>query len=131
MFSLKPQNGAANPGTLLSDGTRALPLGSAEDHKRALDGDLGPNTGGMGAYAPSSLFDAKTRTPITDAQVEASVREPVSGGDTKKLEMVTLEGAPSYGNYFRVSGKNPYTIALRITRPGAARPLETKFEFKP
>ena len=39
---------------VLSDGTRALALGSAEDHKRALDGDTGPNTGGMGAYAPSS-----------------------------------------------------------------------------
>ena len=45
---------------VLSDGTRAIPLGSAEDHKRALDGDAGPNTGGMGAYAPSSLFDAAT-----------------------------------------------------------------------
>ena len=36
----------------LSDGTRALPLGSAQDFKRIGDGDLGPNTGGMGAYSP-------------------------------------------------------------------------------
>jgi phosphoribosylamine--glycine ligase len=49
---------------VLSDGTRALPLGSAEDHKRALDGDTGPNTGGMGAYAPSSLFDAATQSRV-------------------------------------------------------------------
>jgi len=48
----------------VSDGTRALPLASAEDHKRALDGDLGTNTGGMGAYAPSSLFDEATKNRV-------------------------------------------------------------------
>jgi phosphoribosylamine---glycine ligase len=36
----------------LCDGSRAVPLGAARDYKRALDGDDGPNTGGMGAYAP-------------------------------------------------------------------------------
>jgi phosphoribosylamine--glycine ligase len=41
---------------VLCDGTRAIPLGSAQDHKRAYDGDRGPNTGGMGAFAPSPLF---------------------------------------------------------------------------
>ena len=51
---------------VLSDGTRALPLGSAEDHKRVLDEDRGPNTGGMGAYAPSSLFDAPTEARVMD-----------------------------------------------------------------
>lgn len=40
----------------LCDGTRAVPLGSAQDHKRAYDGDQGPNTGGMGAFAPSPLL---------------------------------------------------------------------------
>lgn len=37
---------------LLSDGTTVLPLSPAQDYKRLLDGDLGPNTGGMGAYSP-------------------------------------------------------------------------------
>jgi phosphoribosylamine--glycine ligase len=54
---------------VLSDGTRALPLGSAEDHKRALDGDRGPNTGGMGAYAPSALFDQNTQTRVMNEVV--------------------------------------------------------------
>ena len=36
----------------ICDGTQAVPLGAARDFKRALDGDLGPNTGGMGAYSP-------------------------------------------------------------------------------
>jgi phosphoribosylamine--glycine ligase len=69
---------------VLSDGARALPLGSAEDHKRALDGDAGPNTGGMGAYAPSSLFDAATQ-----ARVMSEIVFPV------------LEGMRSEGSEFR------------------------------
>lgn len=42
----------------LTDGIRALPMLPAQDHKRLLDGDTGPNTGGMGAYAPVSIADA-------------------------------------------------------------------------
>ena len=41
----------------LTDGRRAVLLPSAQDHKRAFDGDQGPNTGGMGAFAPSPLAD--------------------------------------------------------------------------
>src|SRR6185436_4353354 len=40
---------------LICDGTRAVPIGTAQDHKRIFDGDRGPNTGGMGAFAPSPL----------------------------------------------------------------------------
>jgi phosphoribosylamine---glycine ligase len=69
---------------VLSDGTRAVALGSAEDHKRALDGDMGLNTGGMGAYAPSSLFDASTQ-----ARVMTEIVNPV------------LEGMRSEGSEFR------------------------------
>jgi phosphoribosylamine--glycine ligase len=42
----------------IADGTRALPLPSAQDHKRIFDDDRGPNTGGMGAFAPSPLMDS-------------------------------------------------------------------------
>jgi len=77
------------------------------------------------------LFDSKTRAAITDAQVEVSAREPVAGGDTKKLELVTLNNMKSYGGYFRMSGKNPYTITARIRKPGMSRVIEAKFDFKP
>ena len=42
---------------VLTDGERCIALPPAQDHKRLLDGDRGPNTGGMGAYAPVSLVD--------------------------------------------------------------------------
>jgi len=78
-----------------------------------------------------SLFDGKTRAAITDARVEVSVREPVSGGETKELELVTLSNLKSYGNYFRMSGKNTYAITVRVRKPGASRAIEAKFQFKP
>jgi phosphoribosylamine--glycine ligase len=52
----------------LCDGATALPLAAAQDHKRAFDGDKGPNTGGMGAYSPA---------PIVDAQMSARVMEEI------------------------------------------------------
>ena len=60
---------------VLCDGRRAMPIGSAQDHKRAHDGDRGPNTGGMGAFAPSPLM-----TPELDAQVLKEVVQPVLTG---------------------------------------------------
>lgn len=42
----------------LSDGTTVIPFGSAQDHKRVGDGDVGPNTGGMGAYSPATVLTA-------------------------------------------------------------------------
>jgi phosphoribosylamine---glycine ligase len=49
---------------VLSDGTRAVPIGTAQDHKRIFDDDRGPNTGGMGAFAPSPLVDDAMRDRI-------------------------------------------------------------------
>ncbi len=52
---------------VLSDGTTALPIGTAQDHKRVGDGDTGPNTGGMGAYSPAPvLTDAIQHQAMTE-----------------------------------------------------------------
>jgi phosphoribosylamine--glycine ligase len=59
----------------LCDGRTAIPLGSAQDHKRVFDDDRGPNTGGMGAFAPSPLVDAEL-----SARVMREIVEPVLNG---------------------------------------------------
>ena len=59
----------------LTDGTTVLPLATSQDHKRALDGDRGPNTGGMGAYSPAPIV-----TPALEAQVLREIVEPVVRG---------------------------------------------------
>jgi phosphoribosylamine--glycine ligase len=59
----------------LCDGTRAIPLGTAQDHKRAYDGDEGPNTGGMGAYSP-----ARVLTPELETRVMREIVQPTLAG---------------------------------------------------
>jgi phosphoribosylamine---glycine ligase len=63
----------------LSDGRDVLPLGFAQDHKRAGDGDTGPNTGGMGAYSPVPFVDdelaERVRTDILERTVAAMAAE--------------------------------------------------------
>jgi phosphoribosylamine--glycine ligase len=53
----------------LCDGERFVVLSHAQDHKRALDGDLGENTGGMGAYSPAGPVDARIEREIVDTIV--------------------------------------------------------------
>ncbi|HXW04087.1 MAG TPA: phosphoribosylamine--glycine ligase [Vicinamibacterales bacterium] len=59
----------------LCDGERGLPLTSAQDHKRVFDNDEGPNTGGMGAFAPSPLVDAALQ-----ARIQRDIVDPVLAG---------------------------------------------------
>ena len=60
---------------VLADGTEFVPLSSAQDHKRIFDGDRGPNTGGMGAFAPSPLL-----TEAVERQVLDEIVRPVLNG---------------------------------------------------
>jgi phosphoribosylamine---glycine ligase len=67
------------------DGQSALLLGGAQDHKRAFDGDLGPNTGGMGSYSPAPVF-----TPELVEAAERLIVQPV-------VAAMAAEGAPYRG----------------------------------
>ncbi|WP_420470739.1 phosphoribosylamine--glycine ligase [Brevundimonas sp. FT23042] len=69
----------------LSDGRNYILLGGAQDHKRAYDGDLGPNTGGMGSYSPAPVF-----TPELVEAAEREVVKPVIDG-------MAREGMPYRG----------------------------------
>jgi phosphoribosylamine--glycine ligase len=59
----------------LCDGTRAIPIASAQDHKRIFDNDEGPNTGGMGAFSPSPLID-----DAMGARIMREIVDPVLRG---------------------------------------------------
>src|SRR5262245_19987155 len=59
---------------VLSDGDNALPLASAQDHKRAFDGDTGPNTGGMGAYSPAAVMTPEMTRRAMDEIVLPTIR---------------------------------------------------------
>ncbi len=69
----------------LCDGKNALPFASTQDHKRIFDGDVGPNTGGMGAYSPAPVV-----TPEIHARVMREVINPT-------LKGMAAEGAPFVG----------------------------------
>jgi phosphoribosylamine---glycine ligase len=68
----------------LIDGKHALPLATAQDHKRVGDGDTGPNTGGMGAYSPAPCL-----TPALESEVMARIIGP------------TVRGMAAEGNPFK------------------------------
>ena len=66
---------------VLSDGDRVLPLGTAQDHKRIGDDDRGPNTGGMGAFAPSPLVPPDRARAILRDIVEPVIQGARADGD--------------------------------------------------
>jgi phosphoribosylamine---glycine ligase len=88
---------------VLADGRHALPLATSQDHKRLLDGDRGPNTGGMGAYSPAPVV-----TPAIHARVMREVIQPALAGMAK-------DGTPYAG--FLYAG-------LMIGRDGQVKVLE-------
>jgi len=81
----------------ITDGAAILPLASAQDHKTVLDGDRGPNTGGMGAYSPAAVMD----TAVTERVMAEIVRPTVAA--------MAKEGAPFAGFLY---------VGLMITRVG-------------
>jgi phosphoribosylamine--glycine ligase len=70
---------------VLASGRSAVPLASAQDHKRVGEGDTGPNTGGMGAYSPAAIF-----TPAIQQRVMAEIIDPT-------LSAMVEEGSPYSG----------------------------------
>jgi phosphoribosylamine--glycine ligase len=65
---------------VLTDGVAALPVGTAQDHKRAGDGDTGPNTGGMGAYSPAPVLTEAIQGQAMEEIVLPTIREMARRG---------------------------------------------------
>jgi cytochrome c5 len=86
--------------------------------------------GGKGYYYVSVVLrDSSSKAEIKDAQVEARVANLLNG-ETRKLEVATINNSLSYGNYFPMPGRDPYTVTLQIRKPGAARAIEARFDLK-
>ena len=75
----------------ISDGTRAVPLVPAQDHKRLLEGDRGPNTGGMGAYAPVS---------VAGGMIETVASSPLVSDAMERVVLPTLAAMRKEGREF-------------------------------
>ncbi|AGK58981.1 phosphoribosylamine--glycine ligase [Hyphomicrobium denitrificans 1NES1] len=89
----------------LCDGTAALPLASAQDHKRVGDGDTGPNTGGMGAYSPAPVMTQD----ITDRVMREIVMPTVN--------TMAKRGTPFKGVLFAglmITGSGPKLIEYNV-----------------
>ncbi|MGE0829484.1 MAG: phosphoribosylamine--glycine ligase [Hyphomonadaceae bacterium] len=89
----------------ICDGETALPLIAAQDHKRAFDGDKGPNTGGMGAYSPAPVFTDAMR----DLTMERIILPTVRG--------MKAEGRPFKGVLFAglmISSDGPHLIEFNV-----------------
>ena len=100
---------------VISDGARYVPLAAAQDHKRLLEGDRGPNTGGMGAYSPPPVVTAEVEQAILTRVVEpvlATMRArgtPFSGA--LFVGVMVVEGAPQVLE-FNVRFGDPETEVL-------------------
>jgi phosphoribosylamine---glycine ligase len=97
---------------VLSDGHRALPLASAQDHKRAFDDDRGPNTGGMGAFAPSVLLDSNL-----ESRIVREIVDPVING--MEAEGQLFRGFLYVGLMLTVEGPKVIEFNVRLGDPEA------------
>lgn len=104
-----------------------------------LRGARAEGRGGNAAAIPSgkefmhvniSLVDARSRVSLTDAEVTVKVADGL-GGESRQLELMAENNAVSYGGFFRMGGRLPYTITAQIRRPGMPETLEARFEYKP
>jgi phosphoribosylamine---glycine ligase len=103
----------------LCDGVTAIPLATAQDHKRAFDGDKGPNTGGMGAYSPAPNIDAAMSGRIMNEIIAPTVRAMETMGAPYKGIlyaglMITREGPKLIEYNARFGDPETQVLMLRL-----------------
>ena len=103
----------------LSDGKTALALATAQDHKRAFDGDRGPNTGGMGAYSPAPVMTEALSARVMEEIVWPTVRAMSARGTPFKgvlyAGLMIVDGAPKLIEYnVRFGDPEAQVLMLRL-----------------
>jgi phosphoribosylamine--glycine ligase len=111
----------------ITDGERIVTLAAAQDHKRALDGDQGENTGGMGAYSPAALFSEAVEKRVREEIVVPTIRGMATDGMpyTGVLYvglMIDAEGTPRVIEY-NVRFGDPETQPLVVRMDADLVPL--------
>jgi phosphoribosylamine---glycine ligase len=104
---------------VLADGKRVIPMAPARDYKRAFDGDLGPNTGGMGAYSDDSLLPAELEERIKRDVVQPTISGLAADGlDYRGFLyfglMITAEGPKVLEYNCRLGDPETQAIVLRM-----------------
>ncbi|MGH6954667.1 MAG: hypothetical protein ACREGL_10815 [Alphaproteobacteria bacterium] len=89
----------------------------------------GPRAGEHVYHVMVALFESDTGKRILDAEVKARVSELGLAGSEMPLEPMSIAGTVTYGNYFDLSGRAMYRIAVEIRRPGAKRPVKAEFTY--
>ncbi len=97
---------------ILTDGERYAPLVPTRDHKRAFDGNKGPNTGGMGAYSSDDLLSPSTRDDILRQVVEPTMRGLAADG-------IRYQGFLYFGLMLTASGAKVLEFNCRLGDPEA------------
>ncbi|MGA8075975.1 MAG: phosphoribosylamine--glycine ligase [Xanthobacteraceae bacterium] len=103
----------------LCDGENAIPLTTAQDHKRAYDGDKGPNTGGMGAYSPAPNIDAAMSARVMAEIIAPTMRAMRAAGTPYKGVlyaglMITREGPKLIEYNIRFGDPETQVLMLRL-----------------
>jgi len=104
----------------LCDGETAIPLASAQDHKRVGDGDTGPNTGGMGAYSPAPVMTREMEKRVMDEIVMPTVHALKAMGAPYKGVlfaglMITKDGPKLIEYNVRFGDPETQVLMLRLT----------------
>jgi phosphoribosylamine--glycine ligase len=104
---------------VLSDGEHALPLATAQDHKRVFDGDKGPNTGGMGAYSPAPVMTPQLTARTLDEIIMPTIRAMKQMGMPYRGVlylgvMITADGPKLYEYNARFGDPETQVLMLRL-----------------
>ncbi|WP_298306646.1 phosphoribosylamine--glycine ligase [uncultured Erythrobacter sp.] len=104
----------------ITDGVSVLPFGTAQDHKQVGEGDVGPNTGGMGAYSPAPVLTGELQTRVIKEIIQPTV-------DTMRAEGMPYSGVLYAGLMLTATGPQLIEYNCRFGDP-ECQVLMTRFE---
>jgi len=111
---------------VVTDGSNVLPMATSQDHKARDEGDVGPNTGGMGAYSPAAVVTAKVKQEIMDLVIHPTLDGMLKDGNNYlgflyAGLMITADGTPKVIEFnCRMGDPETQPIMMRLRSDLAA-----------